>query len=63
MGRHRERSEVTPVLAELEQLNSLRKRAAHRASYEAGEVRLTKTDATNTQRLAYEVIERLIGGL
>lgn len=38
-GRHRERSEVAPALAELEHLNSLRKRAAHRASYEAGEAR------------------------
>jgi hypothetical protein len=63
MGRHRERSEVAPALAELEELNSLRKRAAHRASYEAGETRLNKTHAINAQRLSYEVIERLIGRL
>ena len=60
MGRYREVSEVTPALGKLERLNSLRTRAAHRASYDTGETPLMPPDAENAQRLAYEIIERLV---
>jgi len=53
--------EVASVAAELKELNSLRKRAAHRASYEPGESRLNGDDVKKAQRLAYEVVERLAG--
>jgi hypothetical protein len=59
LSTHGNAPEITPVLTELEELNSLHRRAAHRASYDSGEVRLNRDDVKKAQRLAYELIERL----
>jgi hypothetical protein len=60
MGRSHRVSEVSPALERLESLNSLRRRAAHRASYDKREPPLKLPDAENARRLTYAIIEQLV---
>ncbi len=52
--------EIVPIANDLKRLNSLRGRAVHRLSYDTEEARLNRDDVKEAQRLAYQVIERLV---
>jgi hypothetical protein len=60
LSRRGDAPEIGRVLEELKTLNRLRNQAAHRSSYEDLTTPLNRADVKEAQRLAYDVIERLV---